>query len=358
MSRFLSKKHASLVPYVPGEQPRDMQYVKLNTNESPYPPSPAVIAAAAAEAGRMNLYCDPECTELRKKAAALYGVRPENILPVNGSDEILYLAFLAFGDEDHPIAFPDISYGFYPVYADLLHIPAHVVPLKKDLSIDPADYRGLNETIVLANPNAPTGRALSPEEVESIVASDPDRVVVIDEAYIDFGGVSCVPLIEKYENLLVTQTFSKSRSLAGGRLGFGIGCESLIRDLTTLKYSVNPYNVNRMTQAAGCAAIDDNDYYMENARTIIETREYTARALEELGFTVLPSKANFLFAESPAISGADLYAALKQRGVLVRHFAKDRIDNFTRITVGTREQMDILLDNIRAILNDKGGSPA
>ena len=354
MSRFLSRKHAALVPYTPGEQPRDMAYVKLNTNESPFPPTESVALAAAREAGRANLYCDPQCTELRQKAAALYGVKPENILPVNGSDEILYFAFLAFCDEQTPIAFPDISYGFYPVYADFLHIPAKIIPLKEDFSVDPADYIGLGMNIVLANPNAPTGMALSPEEIEKIVASNPDNVVIIDEAYVDFGGVSCVPLIEKYENLLVTQTFSKSRSLAGARLGFGIGSEALIRDLNTVKYSVNPYNVNRMTQAAGCAAIDDNAVYMANCGVIQENREYTAGALEALGFQVLPSRTNFLFARSPAVPGEALYAELKRRGVLVRHFRKDRIDGFVRITVGTREQMDILLENIRAILTERG----
>ena len=354
MSRFFSARHAALTPYTPGEQPRDMQYVKLNTNESPFPPSEAVVRAAEAEANRLNLYSDPECTELRKKAAELYGVRPENILPVNGSDEILYFAFLAFGDETHPFAFPDISYGFYPVYADMCHVPAHVIPLKEDFTADPADYIGLGENIVLANPNAPTGRALPRDELERIVASNPDRVVVIDEAYVDFGGESCVPLIEEYDNLLVTQTFSKSRSLAGARLGFGIACESLIRDLTTIKYSVNPYNVNRMTQAAGCAAIDDNAYYMANAQTIADNRAYLTRELEALGFAVLPSKANFVFAQSSDIAGYDLYAALKRRGVLVRHFAKERIENFTRITVGTREQLDVLLGSIRAILNERG----
>ena len=354
MSRFLSARHAALIPYTPGEQPRDMQYVKLNTNESPFPPSAAVVRAAEAEANRLNLYCDPECTELRKKAAALYGVKPENILPVNVSDEILYFAFLAFGDETHPFAYPDISYGFYPVYSDMCHVPAHVIPLKDDFSVDPGDYIALGENIVLANPNAPTGMALSRDEIERIVASNPDRVVVIDEAYVDFGGESCVPLIAKYDNLLVTHTFSKSRSLAGARLGFGIACESLIRDLTTIKYSVNPYNVNRMTQAAGCAAIDDDVYYMENARTIAKNRAYLTQELEALGFSVLPSKANFVFAQSPDIAGHDLYVLLKARGVLVRHFAKDRIDNFTRITVGTREQLDILIDRIRAILNERG----
>ena len=331
-----------------------MQYVKLNTNESPFPPSPAVIRAAEAEAERLNLYCDPECTELRQRAAALFGVGPENLLPVNGSDEILYFAFLAFCDENMPLAFPDISYGFYPVYADFLHIPSVIIPLREDFSIDPADYIGLHKNIIIANPNAPTGISLSAAQVEEIVRSNPDNVVIIDEAYVDFGGESCVPLIHRYDNLLVTQTFSKSRSLAGGRLGFGIACEALIRDLNAVKYSVNPYNVNRMTQAAGAAAIDDNAYYMENCVTIAKNRDDTAEALRSMGFRVLPSCSNFLFAESPDITGEDLYLSLKKRGVLVRHFRKERIENFVRITVGTREQMDLLLKNIRAILHERG----
>ena len=357
MSRFFSARHAALVPYTPGEQPQDRRYVKLNTNESPFPPSPAVVAAATAETGRLNLYSDPVCRVLRQKAAALYGVGPDNILPVNGSDEVLFFAFRAFGDETHPFAFPDVTYGFYPVYADLCHIPAHILPLKDDFSVDPEDYVNLNENIVLANPNAPTGMALSRAQIERIVASNPDRVVVVDEAYVDFGGESCVPLIGKYDNLLVTQTFSKSRSLAGARLGFGIACESLIRDLNTVKFSVNPYNVNRMTQAAGCAAIDDNEYYLQNARTITDTRAYTAAALEDLGFEVLPSRANFLFARHGAIPGGELYRALKDRGVLIRWFDKDRIRDFTRITVGTREQMLVLLDGVRDILNERGLAP-
>ncbi len=354
MSRYMSRRHAKLAPYTPGEQPRDMQYTKLNTNESPFPPSPAVMEAAGTEAARANLYCDPTCTELRRAAAELYGVGPENVLPVNGSDDILYYAFLAFCDEQTPIAFPDITYGFYPVYADLMHIPARVIPLRQDFSVDPADYIGLGENIVIANPNAPTGMTLSPEEIEAIVKSNPDNVVIIDEAYVDFGGASCVPLIHKYDNLLVTQTFSKSRSMAGARLGFGIGHADLIRDLNSVRYSVNPYDVNRMTQAAGCAAIRDNAYYMDNCRIIEENRAYTVEKLRELGFEVLPSRANFIFARSRDIPGGDLYAELKKRGVLVRHFDKDRIRDFTRITIGTKAQMDILLDNIRAIRRERG----
>ena len=354
MSRFFSAKYARLIPYVPGEQPRDTQYVKLNTNESPFPPSPKVLAAAEREAKRLNLYSDPECTELKAAAAKLYGVRPEQVLPVNGSDEILYFAFLAFGDEAHPFAFPDVSYGFYPVYASFCNVPRIEVPLADDLSVDYRDYLDLDASILLANPNAPTGTCLPVEEIEQIVFANPNRLVMIDEAYVDFGGESCVPLISKYDNLLVFQTFSKSRSLAGARLGFGIGSPAVIRDLNTVKYSINPYNVNRMTQAAGVAAIEDDAYYKANAQTIIKTREATARRLTELGFTVLPSKANFLFAGNGAIGGEALYRELKTRGVLVRHFTKERIQNFCRITVGTDEQMEILLTHIEAILNTKG----
>ncbi len=354
MSRFFSAKYASLQAYTPGEQPRDAQYVKLNTNESPFPPAPAVIAAAAQEAERLNLYCDPACTELCKAAARLYGLEPENVLPVNGSDEILYFSFMAFGDERHPFAFPDVTYGFYPVYANVNHVPAHIIPLRADFSIDPADYCGLGENIVIPNPNAPTGMALSVSQIEKIVRTNPDSVVIIDEAYVDFGGESCIPLLGRYENLLVTQTFSKSRSLAGARLGFGLGSPALIRDLNTVKYSVNPYNVNRMTQAAGVAAIESLDYYQKNCMTIAENRAYTTQALAALGFETLPSLANFIFTQSPAIPGGALYQALKERGVLVRHFDQARISNFIRVTIGSRPQMDAFLDTVRAILEERG----
>jgi histidinol-phosphate aminotransferase len=354
MSRFLSEKYATLTPYVPGEQPRDMKYVKLNTNESPFPPSARVVAAAEREANRLNLYSDPECTALKLAAAKLYGVEPKNVLPVNGSDEILYFAFLAFGDDKNSFAFADISYGFYPVYAQFCDVPSRLIPLTAEFEIDYRDYLGIAEHVLIANPNAPTGTCLPPCQVEEIVRSNPDRVVIVDEAYIDFGGESCVPLIHKYDNLLVIQTFSKSRSLAGARLGFGIGCEALMRDLNTVKYSINPYNVNRMTQAAGVAAIEDDDYYRENAKTIMATRAETAEQLKSLGFTVLPSCANFVFAKSGSVSGETLYRELKARGVLVRHFTKERIKDFCRITIGTREQMQVLMTNIQAILAEKG----
>ena len=354
MSRFLSEKYATLTPYVPGEQPRDAQYVKLNTNESPFPPSPRVVAAAEREANRLNLYSDPECVLLRQAAAKLYGVEPENVLPVNGSDEILYFAFLAFGDKANPFAFADISYGFYPVYARFCEVPSREIPLKNDFSLEYRDYLGIREHVLIANPNAPTGTCLPLWQIEEIVKSNPDRVVIIDEAYVDFGGESCVALTKKYDNLLAIQTFSKSRSLAGARLGFGIGNEQLIRDLNTVKYSINPYNVNRMTQAAGVAAMEDDAYYQQNARKIMATRAETTVQMQSLGFTVLPSSANFIFAKSDRIGGEELYQLLKARGVLVRHFTKERIKDFCRITIGTREQMQILLTNIQAILTEKG----
>ena len=354
MSRFLSEKYAALKPYTPGEQPRDMKYVKLNTNESPFPPSPAVLAAVSREAGRLNLYCDPECTELKLAAAEHYGVKPEQVLPVNGSDEILYFAFLAFGDENNAFAFADISYGFYPVYASFCNVPSREIPLKADFTLDYRDYMGIREHILIANPNAPTGVCIPVDQIEAILRANPDRLVIIDEAYIDFGGESCVPLIERYDNLIVIQTFSKSRSLAGARLGFGFGNEALMRDLNTVKYSINPYNVNRMTQAAGVAALQDDAYDKDNARKIIATRAQTTARLRELGFTVLPSTANFVFAGDGRIGGEALYRELKARGVLVRHFTKTRIQNYCRITIGTPEQMEILLTNIQAILDGKG----
>ena len=350
MSRFFSEKYASLTPYTPGEQPKDMQYVKLNTNESPFPPSPAVTAAAAEQSGKLQLYSDPESTALREKLAQVYGVKPSQVLATNGSDEVLNFAFMAFADEKSPLAFPDISYGFYPVFAELNHIPYTQIPLKEDFSIDPADYMGINKTIVIANPNAPTGLCLSLAQIEEIVKTNPNNVVIIDEAYVDFGAESAVALIDRYDNLLVTQTFSKSRSMAGARLGFGIGNEKLIADLNTIKYSTNPYNVNRMTEFAGVAALEDNAYYMENAKTIMANRQWTKDQLEELSFTVLDSKANFLFAKSDRIDGEQLYLQLKKRGVLVRHFTKPRIAPYVRITVGTAEQMQILVDNIKKIL--------
>lgn len=350
MSRFFTSRLSALKPYTPGEQPKDTVYIKLNTNESPFPPSEAVQKAVAAETGKLQLYSDPECRDLNRTAADFFGVGTNQILMTNGSDEILNFAFMAFGDEDHPFAFPSISYGFYPVFAALNRIPSKEIPLREDFCIDVSDYKEIGANIVIANPNAPTGLCLSLDEIEYLLKNNRDHIVVIDEAYIDFGGESAVALLPKYENLLVTRTFSKSYSMAGARLGFGIGSPSLIADLNTIKYSTNPYNVNRMTMAAGKAALEDAAYYRAGCDKIICTRKRIREALMDLGFTVTDSKANFLFAAHDKIGGKELYLALKENGVLVRHFDTPRIANYNRITVGTDEQMDILLEKIQCIL--------
>ena len=352
MSRFFSQKYSNLEAYTPGEQPKDMQYVKLNTNESPFPPSEKATAYAARAAERLQLYCDPECTKLVGEFSKLYGIGTDQVIFTNGSDDVLNFCFMAFCDEQHPAAFPDITYGFYPVFAELNHIPYSEIPLREDFTINIADYCGVEKTIFIANPNAPTGIALTLDEIERILRSNPDNVVVIDEAYVDFGAQSAVGLIEKYENLIVTQTFSKSRSLAGGRLGMAIGNSSLIRDLNTIKYSTNPYNINSMTQTAGIGTLLDDAYCRRNCETIAENRAYLTDRLEKLGFVHTPSVSNFVFAKHPDLDGEKLYLELKKRGVLIRHFTKARIRDYNRITVGTREQLDILLDKIKEIMEE------
>ncbi len=350
MSRFFSDKYRALTPYTPGEQPKDRQFVKLNTNESPYKPSPLAREYAAKAAEDLQLYCDIGCTALTAKLAGLYGVGRENILFTNGSDEALNFCFMAFCDSDHPAVFPDITYGFYPVFAALNGIPFEEIPLNADFSVNIGDYCGVHKTVFLANPNAPTGIALPLSDVERIVKSNPDSIVVADEAYVDFGAESAVSLIGKYDNLIVTQTFSKSRSLAGGRLGMAIGDASLIRDLNTVKFSTNPYNVNTLTQAAGLGALEDDGYFRHNCAEIIANRAYLTAELNKLGFITTDSSANFVFAKHPGFDGEQLYVQLKERGVLIRHFTLDRIRDFNRITVGTREQLEILLNNIKEIL--------
>ncbi|MBQ4108846.1 MAG: histidinol-phosphate transaminase, partial [Clostridia bacterium] len=318
--------------------------------ESPFPPSDGVYEAVKCEAEKLHLYSDPQATVITEKIAKRYGVKPTQVLVTNGSDEVLNFAFMAYGSDKKEMLFPDITYGFYTVFAELNGIKYREVPLTSDFSVDINDYIGKNTTVVIANPNAPTGKAISLDEIEKIVKSNPDNVVVIDEAYVDFGAESAVSLVDKYENLLVTMTFSKSRSMAGGRIGFGIASESIINDLNTIKYSTNPYNVNRLSQIAGAKAIDDDKYYMDNCKKIIENREYTKKELEKLGFFVLDSRANFIFAKSDKISGKDFYLKLKEKGVLVRHFDKERIKEFTRITIGTKEQMDVFLNKTKEIL--------
>ena len=351
MSKFLSKRLAKLSPYVPGEQPKEKKYIKLNTNESPFPPSPLAAMLARQAAGDNQLYSDPDLKELVLAAEDAFGVSADEVIFTNGSDEILNFAFMAFCEGE--TVFPDVTYGFYPVFATLNGVKYTEIPLKKDFTIDVNDYIGINKNIFLANPNAQTGIALTRDQIEKIIASNPDNIVVIDEAYVDFGAESCVPLIKKYNNLLVTQTFSKSRSLAGARLGMGFACKELIADLNTIRFSTNPYNVNRMTSAAGVGAMRDEKYFKNNCAAIIKTRENTVKALNELGFSVLPSSANFVLAKSDKIGGEELYLALKREGILVRHFSTKRLCDFNRITIGSDEEMSALICAIKKILEEE-----
>ena len=355
MSRFFSSKYSNLKAYTPGEQPTNMKYIKLNTNESPYPPSEGVLLAVDRKAVEMlNLYPDPTCKVLKEKLGRLYGVEPANVFVSNGSDDILNFSFMAFGNgEERGFKFPEISYGFYSVYAELHKVAFKKIPLGEGFEINIEDYMGNDANIVIANPNAPTGLALSLEDIERLASENPDYVVIIDEAYVDFGAQSAVELTKKYENLLVVCTYSKSRSMAGARLGFAIGNSALIEDIEKIKFSTNPYSINRLTLLAGEAAIDDNDYYMGNCKRVAETREKTKTALEELGFYVTDSKANFLFAKSDKIGGEELYLELKARGVLVRHFNDPKISEYNRITVGTEEQMDTFVKKVKEILKEK-----
>ena len=352
MSKYFSDKYKNLAPYVPGEQPKDKKYVKLNTNESPFPPSQKAQEKAIEAAKELNLYPDPDCTKLREDIAKLYNIDKDEIIMVNGSDEILNFAFMAYCDDKTPAAFADITYGFYPVYAKINNVPYKEIPLNDKYELNIEDYLNINSTIFIANPNAPTGIAIPLSSIENILSSNPNNIVVVDEAYVDFGAESAVKLINKYDNLLVTQTFSKSRSMAGARLGMGFANKKIIQDLNTIRYSQNPYNVNRMTMALGIGTINDNDYTINNCATIATNREYTIEKLSELGFETLPSKANFIFTTNKMFDGEFLYKTLKEKGVLVRYFNKDRLRKYLRITIGSKEQMDILIEKLKEILEE------
>lgn len=352
MSRFFSSKYSKLKPYVPGEQPSDMErYIKLNTNENPFPPSPKAIAYANEHTRSNQLYSDPDSVLVSQAIADCYGVDRDMVMVTNGSDEILNFAFMAYTDKDNPALFADITYGFYPVFAEINASPYEIIPLKDDFTLCVDDYIGRRGTVFIANPNAPTGMALPASEIERLVKADPDRVVVVDEAYVDFGAESCVDLVRKYDNLLVCQTFSKSRSFAGGRLGYGIASRAIISDLNTIKYSTNPYNVNNMTSAMGIGIISDEEYTRANCRTIMENRQFTVQGLHKLGFTVLDSKANFIFVRSDRISGSDYYLRMKEKGILIRHFTKERIADWCRVSIGTRESMEVFLRTTEEILS-------
>ena len=353
MSRYFSEKYLDLEPYVPGELPKNRQEIKLNTNENPYPPLQEVADAVAEESLKLNLYSDPDSRELRKALAENLEVPEEQLIVTNGSDEVLNFAFMAFCDDHIPAVFPDVTYGFYPVFAQINRIPYREIPLKEDFTIDISKMFQVAGTLFIANPNAPTGIALKRSEIEQILQNNTYNVVVVDEAYVDFGAESCLPLVETYDNLLVTRTFSKSRSLAGARLGFGIAQPELIADLNAVRNSTNPYNVNRLTAAAGIACLQRDDYNMENCLKIIETRTWSERALKDLGFEMTTSRTNFLFARHPDISGEELYKQLKKRGILIRHFSGERVSDYNRITIGTPKQMEKLAEAIKEILEER-----
>lgn len=345
---FYSEKVKELTPYVPGEQPKDGEYIKLNTNENPYSPSPKVEKAIQNFSfEKLKLYPDFECMDLRKTFAESVGVSPENVFVGNGSDEVLAIAFQAFFMNKENVLMPDISYSFYPVYCKMYNVKANEMPLKEDYRINIADYLIDNNGIVIANPNAPTSLALSRNEIEEILKNNLDRVVLIDEAYVDFGAESCVPLLSKYDNLFIVRTLSKSYSLAGMRIGFGIGSKKLIEAMNRIKDSFNSYPIDSLAQVAAKAAIEDKIYFNETINKIINTRSRVIEQLEELGFEVLESKTNFLFISNPKKSAEELFQSLKENKILVRYFKKPRLDNFLRITIGTDEQMDELIKVIK-----------
>ena len=339
-------------PYVPGEQPKH-KVIKLNTNENPYPPSPKVQKIIDGfDAQQLRLYPDPEVSELIAAIAKNKGLDKEQVFVGVGSDDVLAMSFLTFFGSEQPILFPDITYSFYDVWAELFRIPYEQIPLQEDFRICVDDYKRKNGGIVIPNPNAPTGIAESLDAIEEIIAATPDSVVIIDEAYVDFGTKSAQELLKTYENLLVVQTFSKSRSLAGSRIGYAMGSKKLIAYLNDCKYSFNSYTMDRLTIQVGKASMEDEPYFTEQVHRIIETREWAKEQLKKLGFDFPDSKANFIFARHKEIAAEDIFAALKQRDIYVRYFKKPRIDNYLRITIGTKEEMEQLMNALQEILQE------
>ena len=354
MSRFMLERYREMQVYTPGEQPQMQNLIKLNTNESPFPPSPRVIEAITPkETEKLRLYSDPTAAQLVNAIAKVHGLDSRQVFVGNGSDEVLAFAFLAFGQRG--VAFPDITYGFYPVWADLFGLNARVIPLKEDFTVDlPAMRDSECGMLVLANPNAPTGIALSPAEIETLLKADPDRLVLVDEAYIAFGAQSALPLLNAYDNLLIVRTFSKSHSLAGARIGYALSGTAVTEDLNRIKFSFHPYNLNRLSILAGEAAILDTEYYDRCAEAIVANRESLTEQLRGMGFTVLDSSANFIFASPPVMNCKAFVDALRERSIVVRWFGLDRIRDYTRITIGTREQTDALVRAAREILGKEG----
>lgn len=352
MSKFFDGKLSALEPYTPGEQPKNVsELIKLNTNESPFPPSPRVFEVLNRESiEKLRLYPAIGVTELHQATADFYGIDPEQVFTANGSDEAL--AFCFHGLCPNGAAFADLTYGFYPVFSDMFGIPYRVVPLREDFTLAVEDYEGLHETVFIANPNAPTGLYLELARIRALLEQDRERLVVVDEAYIDFGGESAVALLPEYENLLIIQTFSKSRQLAGARLGLAIGSRELIADMNTLKFSFNPYSVNNLTLLEGAAAMRDREYFETCRHEIIRVRRLVTEELRRRGFTIPESMTNFIFASPPGLTGRDYYEKLRERGILVRYFGIPRTENYVRITIGSEEQMQALLAATDDILKE------
>ncbi len=339
------------VPYTPGEQPQESGVIKLNTNENPFPPSPSVKKILDdVDTDRLRLYPEPDCKTLITAIAERYGVSRSQVFVGVGSDDVLSMAFMTFFNSDKPILFPDVTYSFYDVWADVYKIPYKTCPLRGDFTINPDDYKQPNGGIVFPNPNAPTGVCESVEMIEEIVKANPSSVVIVDEAYIDFGGESCLRLTEKYDNLLMVQTFSKSRSMAGMRIGFAIGSERLIKYMSDVKFSVNSYTMNTLTLLCGRAAVQDEEYFQKCCGEIVRVREYSKEKLKDMGFELTDSKSNFLFAKHKTAKARDIFEALKGRKIYVRYWDKNRISDYLRITVGTQEQMNELFKALEDII--------
>lgn len=352
MKEYWSSRIQNLVPYTPGEQPKDRKFIKLNTNENPYPPSEKALAAIHAEAGeRLRLYSDPEGVELRKALSKVYGLSEKQIFVGNGSDEVLAFAFQAFFGIGDTIAFPDITYSFYPVYAEMFGINCNIVPLNDDFTMPVEKLIGGNNGVVITNPNAPTGIEMSQDDLRRILEGNPDVVVIVDEAYVDFGGTSALPLLEEYPNLLVVQTMSKSRSLAGLRVGYAFGSENLIQAVNCVKNSINSYTLDRLAIVGGAAAVQDEEYFAKTCSMVAATRERTVERLGQIGFTVLPSKSNFIFISHKTVPAKELFAKLREEGILVRYFDKPRINNFLRVSIGTDEEMNVFCQTMERLVN-------
>ena len=350
MSKLWSQRTHELAPYTPGEQPQDTQYIKLNTNENPYPPSPlAIEAMQRAVSDDLRLYSDPQATKPKQAIANFYQVDISNVFVGNSSDEVLAHSFAGLLNHDKPLLYPDISYSFYPSYISLYAINAKSIPLDNELCINFSDYNQENGAIVFPNPNAPTGSAVALDAIEKLAQQHPDSVILVDEAYVDFGAETAVPLTQKCANIIVVQTFSKSRSLAGLRVGFAIAPAELVEGLERVKNSFNSYPLDRIGIEGGAAAMQDKAYFEQTCQKIISTREVADQALQALGFKTLPSLSNFIFATNDKMPAEEIYLELKKQGVLVRYFNKPRIDNYLRITIGTDEEMGVLIEKLKGI---------